>query len=327
MHLTVVDVLTITESVMHILVTGANGFIGSRLCYIAKGQGLSVAKVLRSSCSDNDFIVGGIDGATDYTSALEGIDCVVHLAARVHVMQDTQQEALDEYRKINVDGTLNLARQAVDAGVKRFIFLSSIKVNGESTKPGQLFTADGISNPQDAYAVSKEEAECGLFELSMQSKMEVVCIRPPLVYGPGVKANFAAMMYWLYKGIPLPFGVIHNKRSVVALDNLVDLILTCMEHPAAGNQVFLVSDGEDLSTTELLRRTAVALGRSPRLLPVPQELLQFAFRLLGKRDLAQRLCGSLQVDISKTCTMLGWSPLVSVDEGLLMAAEAFLRTI
>jgi UDP-glucose 4-epimerase len=207
--------------------------------------------------------------------------------------------------------------------VRRFVFVSSVKVNGEATQPGLPFKPDDASTPLDAYGISKMEAEQGLREIAAQTGMEVVIIRPPLVYGPGVKANFAAMMRWLSRGIPLPLGAIHNGRSLVALDNLVDLILTCITHPAAANQTFLVSDGEDVSTTELLRRMGQALDSPARLIPVPAGVLKAAAALLGKRDMAQRLCGSLQVDIQKTRQLLGWTPPLTLDQGLKKAAEGF----
>lgn len=234
-------------------------------------------------------------------------------------MSDTAADPLDEFRRVNVQGTLNLARQAAAAGVKRFAFVSSIKVNGESTQLGAPFKADDVPAPNDAYGLSKMEAEHGLREIALQTGIDVVIIRPPLVYGPGVKANFAAMMRWLRRGAPLPLGAIHNQRSLVALGNLVDLIVTCLMHPAAANQTFLVSDGEDVSTTELLRRMGNALGREARLLPVPASWLKMTAALLGRQDVAQRLCGNLQVDISKARTLLGWRPPVSVGEGLRRA--------
>lgn len=249
---------------------------------------------------------------------------MVHAAARVHVMDDRASDPLAEFRRINVQGTLNLARQAAAAGVRRFVFISSIKVNGEATKLGIPFSADDIPAPLDPYGVSKMEAEQGLREIAAQTGMEVVIIRPPLVYGPGVKANFRAMMHWLTRGVPLPLGAIHNRRSLVALDNLVDLIVSCLDHPAAANQTFLVSDGEDLSTTQLLRRMGRALGKPVRLIPVPPALIKVGATLMGKRAVAQRLCDSLQVDISKTRQLLGWSPLLSVDEGLKKAAQGYL---
>ncbi|MBQ1557109.1 MAG: SDR family oxidoreductase [Pseudomonas sp.] len=256
---------------------------------------------------------------------LQGQDVVIHCAARVHVMHDTSTDPLAEFRKVNREDTLNIARQAAMAGVQRFIFISSIKVNGEGTAPNQPYKADDASAPLDPYGVSKMEAEQGLRELAAETGMEVVIIRPTLVYGPGVKANFLNMMRWLHKGVPLPFGAIHNRRSLVALDNLADLIVTCIDHPAAANQTFLVSDGEDLSTTELLRRMAAALGKPARLLPVPSRLLEAAAALLGKQALSQRLCGSLQVDIGKTRELLDWTPPVSVDEALRKTAKHFLE--
>jgi UDP-glucose 4-epimerase len=235
-------------------------------------------------------------------------------------MQEATADPLEEFRRVNVQGTLNLARQAAAAGVRRFVFVSSIKVNGEATQLGRPFTADDAPAPLDSYGVSKMEAEQGLREIALQTGMEVVIIRPSLVYGPSVKANFAAMMRWLKRGVPLPLGAIHNQRSLVSLDNLVGLIVTCLTHPAAANQTFLVSDGEDASTTELLRRMGQAMGHPARLIPVPTSWLKLAAAMVGKRDVAQRLCGSLQVDISKTRELLGWAPPVSLDEGLRRAA-------
>jgi nucleoside-diphosphate-sugar epimerase len=255
----------------------------------------------------------------DWDEILTGVEGVIHLAARVHVMHDTEVDPLTAFRAVNVDGTLNLARQAAVAAVKRFVFVSSVKVNGESTSPGRAFTEADAPNPQDAYGLSKHEAEQGLRQLSADTGMEVVIIRPPLVYGPAVKANFAALMRAVQRGWPLPLGAVHNQRSLVALDNLVDFIVTCFTHPQAANQTFLVSDGQDLSTTELVRGLAQAAGVSARLLPVPVWALQAGASLLGKGDAVQRLCGNLQVDISKARSLLGWVPPVSVEEGLRRA--------
>jgi nucleoside-diphosphate-sugar epimerase len=216
---------------------------------------------------------------------------------------------------------LTLARQAAAAGVRRFVFVSSIKVNGEATQPGHPFTAGDAPAPLDPYGISKMEAEQGLRQIAAETGIEVVIIRPPLVYGPGVKANFAAMMRWLRRGVPLPLGAIDNQRSLVALDNLADLIITCITHPAAANQTFLVSDGQDVSTSELLRRMGRAMGRPARLLPVPAGLLELGAALVGRRDMAQRLCGCLQVDIEKTRQLLGWSPPLTLDQGLTKAAQ------
>ncbi len=311
---------------MRILVTGANGFVGSAVINsLVNDSGITLRAAVRNEdhClySLNALVqVGDLTIETDWTAALLEVDVVIHTAARVHVMNDGVDDPLEEYRRVNVEGTLNLARQSVVAGVKRFVFISSIKVNGEETLSGKPFYAEDIPAPVDPYGISKLEAEQKLQQIAVETDMEVVIIRPPLIYGPGVKANFQKMMYWLNKGIPLPLGAIYNKRSLVAIDNLVNLIVICTDHPAAANQVFLAGDGEDLSTTELLQRMSKAMGRSPRLIPVPARLLEFGATLLGKLAMVQRLCGSLQVDISKTREVLGWKPPVSVDEGLRRAA-------
>jgi nucleoside-diphosphate-sugar epimerase len=256
-----------------------------------------------------------------WAEALRNRQCVVHLAARVHVMHDASSDPLAEFRKANVESTLALATQAAQSGVQRFVFISSVKVNGEHTQTGHPFRSDDQPAPQDPYGISKMEAEVGLRAIARQTGMEVVIIRPPLVYGPGVKANFASMVRWLQRGMPLPLGAIDNRRSLVALDNLVDLIVTCLDHPAAANQTFMVSDGDDVSTTELLQRMGAALGKPARLLPVPQGLLEWGAALLGKKDVAQRLFSSLQVDAEPTRQLLGWKPPVSLDQGLLQVAK------
>jgi len=313
----------------NILITGATGFVGRVLvdCVLENYRGIRV--VLRQdnnifSPEVDKIIVENLAEKINWDKALEKIDVVVHLAARVHVMNDHSSNPLEEFRKVNTEGTLNLARQAAEVGVKRFIFISSIKVSGEFTKDGTPFTAMDTPAPQDPYGVSKFEAEQGLLAVAQERGMNVVIIRSPLVYGPGVKANFLSMMHWLNKGVPLPFGAINNKRSLVALDNLVDLIVTCIDHPAAANQTFLVSDDEDMSTTELLQRMAVALGKAARLLPVSEGILRVGATLLGKKEVAQRLLGSLQVDIGKTKEILGWQPPISVDEALKKTAKDFL---
>ncbi|MCF5627986.1 NAD-dependent epimerase/dehydratase family protein [Pseudomonas syringae] len=259
-----------------------------------------------------------------WESFVTGADVVIHCAARVHVLNEQSAEPDQEYFRANVTATLNLAEQAAAAGVRRFIFLSSIKANGEFTLPGAPFRADDPCRPLDAYGISKQKAEEGLRELAARTGMQVVIIRPVLVYGPGVKANFMNMMRWLDRGIPLPLGAIHNRRSLVAVDNLADLILVCIYHPAAANQTFLVSDGDDVSTTRLLRTMGHALGKPARLLPVPAAMLNGAAALLGKRAFSQRLCSSLQVDISKTCTMLDWRPPVSIEDAMRDTARYFL---
>lgn len=310
-----------------VLVTGANGFIGSQLCRTLMERGYEMRAALRQPYLSGDFsvqdiiVVGNIGPATRWKEALYDVNCIIHLAARVHVMAETTVDPLEEFRRVNVDGTMNLARQAAATGVKRFICLSSIKVNGETSQTGRPFKADDSPSPSDSYGVSKFETERALLELAAATGMEVVIIRPPLVYGFGVKANFHKMMQWLVKGVPLPFGAIHNKRSLVALENLVDLIATCIDHPAAANQVFLAGDGEDLSTTELLQRLGRALDTPIRLIPVPQIMLESCLKILAKGDLARRLCGSLQVDISKAQTLLSWIPPIGVDEGFKRTAE------
>lgn len=308
-----------------IAVTGANGFVGSPFCARAVREGRLVRRVLRHQAVGNGVAVGEIGPATDWSTALRDVQVVIHLASRVHVMRDQVADPLAAYREVNTEGTLNLARQAAASGVRRFIYLSSVKIHGEETPAGLPFTEEDRPVPLDPYGISKLEAEQGLRALAAETGLEVVIIRPPLVYGPGVRANFLGMMRWLDRGVPLPLGAIHNRRSLVALDNLVDLIITCIDHPAAANQVFLVSDGEDLSTTELLRRTAMALGKSVRLLPVPERVLTLALKMLGKKELARRLCGSLQVDISKARNLLGWNPPISMDEGLRGTAQGFLH--
>lgn len=313
---------------MKILVTGANGFVGSALCERLLRDSGYIRGAVRSPRAlrrgIEDIVVGSIASETDWSAALTNVQQVVHLAARVHIMQDPLQDSLAEFRRVNVDGTANLARQAAAAGVKRFVFLSSIKVNGEFTTVGRPFTADDVPFPKDPYGVSKHEAEQMLCQIAAETGMEVVIIRPPLVYGPGVKANFEAMMRWLARGMLLPFAAItNNRRSLVALDNLIDLIVTCLNHPTAANQIFLVSDGEDLSTADLLKRMSMALGQPARLLYVPTAMLKLGANVANKSDIYQRLCGSLQLDIAKTRQLLGWTPPLSVDAGLRRAAEGF----
>ncbi|HHN0997730.1 TPA: UDP-glucose 4-epimerase family protein [Pseudomonas aeruginosa] len=314
---------------MRVFLTGITGFVGLATSKRLLQEGHCVRAAVRDAnpalAQEVEQVVFGNLVKHDWASSLEGQEVVIHCAARVYVMKDASRDPLSEFRRVNVEGTLNLARQAAKAGVKRFVFISSIKVNGESTRLGVPYTADDIAMPLDPYGVSKLEAEQKLLSLAARVDMEVSIIRPVLVYGPGVKANFLSMMEWLKKGMPLPLGAIDNKRSLVALDNLVDLILTCMKHPAAANQIFLVSDDEDLSTTELLRRTGKAMGRPARLIPIPSRFLGFSARLLGKPAIVQRLCESLQVDIEKTRDLLGWQPPVSVDEALHKTVHHFLE--
>ena len=313
---------------MRVLMTGATGFVGTALMQALSGNGsYKTIAALRRSVENlppgvQAAHVGDFTGDTDWTAALEDVAVIIHAAARAHIMRDTASDPLAEFRRINVDATLNLARQAAEAGVTRFIYLSSVKVNGEQTFSGQPFTEQDTAAPQDPYGISKHEAEVGLRQLSTETGMEIVIVRPPLVYGPSVKGNFRSMMRWINKGIPLPLGAIHNQRSLIALDNLVDFIVTCIDHPAAANQTFLVADGEDLSTTELLRRVGQAMGKPARLIPVPMSVLKFGARLIGKQAMAQRLCGNLQVDISRAREVLEWNPPVSVDDGLRRAVRA-----
>ena len=311
-----------------LLLTGATGFVGSALTQHLHQQGYSLTATVRHVTNNllpsiQQTPIGDLLPNTDWTLALKNVDTVIHLAARVHVMNDTAADPLEAFRRTNTAATLNLAQQAARSGGRRFIYLSSIKVNGESTK-NKPFIAEDNYIPTDFYGLSKYEAEQGLREIAKQTGMEVVIIRPPLVYGEDVKGNFQSMMQWIHKGIPLPLGGIHNQRSLVALDNLIDLITLCIDHPAAANQTFLVSDGEDLSTTDLLHRLGSAVNKPARLLPVPQVMLTTALHLLGKEAIAQRLCGNLQVDISKTRDLLGWQPIIRVDEALQKTAQAWL---
>lgn len=307
-----------------ILITGANGFVGRYLCEELAQRNHPYRMAVRSAYP-NAISVGEINEQTDWKAALEGVDTVVHLAARVHVMNDQSSDPLSEFRRVNVDGTLRLAEQAAKSEVKRFVFVSSIKVNGERTDVKHAFSADDVPSPLDPYGISKMEAEIALRELAKRVGIEVVIVRPPLVYGPGVKANFLKMMAWLNRGVPLPLGAIHNQRSLVSVGNLVDFVITCCSHPKAANQTFLVSDGEDLSTTELIRRLGFALNRPARLLPIPSAWIHLAAKLIGKESFAQRLCDSLRVDISKNQQVLNWVPQQSVNEGLSRTVKSFLH--
>ncbi len=315
---------------MTTLVTGANGFIGLALCSRLVRDGAAVRRAIRSVNSElrgSEFVaIGNLSLENDLKIAFKDVKYVVHLAARVHVMHDKSSDPLFEFRRVNVGGTSALAQQAAAAGVRRFVYLSSIKVNGEFTELGRPFTADDAPAPEDPYGLSKHEAEQALRQIAADTGMEVVIIRPPLVYGAGVKANFESMMRWLERGIPLPLAAVtENRRSLVALDNLVDLIVTCLSHPAAANQTFLVSDDEDLSTAALLKSMGDALGHPARLLYMPLSLLQLGAQLVSTPGIYQRLCGSLQLDITKTRQQLCWTPPISVDEGLRRAAAGFRK--
>ncbi len=314
---------------MKILLTGATGFVGSavlnKLIELKHQLVIAVREKSLSNSETQRIVVKSIDSETDWGESLRECEVVIHLAARAHIMDDSSEDPLFEFRSVNRFGTLNLARQAAQAGVKRFIFISSIKVSGEHTFFNSPFKPDDSYIPTDPYGLSKYEAEVGLRKIAQETGMEVVVIRPPLVYGPGVKGNFVSMMKWLNKGVPLPLGAINNKRSLVSLDNLVDLIVTCIDHPNAANETFLVSDDNDISTTTLLTKLTVPLGAPKRLLPIPGAWLMFAAKLLGKQDVAQRLLGSLQVDISKTKARLDWVPPFTVDESLKKTALFFKK--
>ncbi|HUX91549.1 MAG TPA: SDR family oxidoreductase [Gallionellaceae bacterium] len=323
-----------------ILISGASGFVGQAVCTQAERQGWAIRAALRKPGELPDgvepVVVGEISGVTDWTSALRDVDVVIHLAARVHVMCENAENPLEEFRKVNVAGTEHLARSAAASGVKRLVFVSSIKVNGEGTFPVSsslkkippspstakcetlkpVFSDTDEANPQDPYGVSKWEAEQVLQRVAAETGLEVVIVRPPLIYGAGVKGNFAQMLKVLAKGIPLPLASVCNLRSLVFIGNFVDALLTCATHPAASGQTYLVSDGEDVSTPDLLRQLGAAMGCPARLLPCPPALLRLAGRLFGKSDQIDRLLGSLQVDGSKIRRELGWQPPFSLQEGL-----------
>lgn len=310
-----------------ILVTGASGFVGRALVARLKLEAAYLPVAASRTAMPKGWEVEerrhDLEGSGGLPT-LDDIDVIVHTAARVHVMRESALDSLAEFRRVNVDGTVNLAKTAALAGVRRFIFISSIKVNGEQTADGCRFKADDVPAPQDPYAISKYEAEVQLREIEAQTGMSVVIIRPPLVYGPGVGANFKSMMRALLKGWPLPLGAIDNRRSLVGIDNLVDLIVATVKHPAAAGRTFLVSDGVDLSTTQLLRSLAGALAVPARLVPLPRPALELAAGLLGKGAITQRLCGSLVVDMNDTCNALNWTPPVSQDAGLKATADDYL---
>ncbi len=314
-----------------VLVTGATGFVGSALvARLSNDSRYKVrAAVRRSNWRSASAIevarVSELAANADWGASLHDVQYVVHTAARVHVMQDRASDPLQEYRRCNVDGTLALARQAAEHNVRRFVFISSIKVNGESTPAGKPFRADDTPRPVDPYGISKLEAEAGLKEIASSTGMELVIIRPPLVYGPGVGANFRRLMQWLHAGTPLPFGAIDNRRSLVGIDNLIDLIIRTLDHSAATGRVLLASDDEDLSTTSLMRRLALHLRCPARLFPVPAAVLRLGAALVGKSATISRLCDSLQLDVSETRRVLDWTPPVGLDEGLSRTAAEFLN--
>jgi nucleoside-diphosphate-sugar epimerase len=320
---------------MKLLITGANGFVGSAAArHMARaheviGQVRSLASI--ESLPKDELPTQPIRWLeTDFNhisrmeEALHGCNAVLHTAARVHQVHETTSDPLAEYRLVNTQHTLALARAAAAQGVKRFVFLRSIKVNGEWTSPGKAYSADDAPAPVDAYGISKLEAESGLREIATQTGMQVVIVRPPLVYGPGVKANFLTLMRWLQRGVPLPLGAIHNQRSLVGMGNLLDLLQQCLTHPNAANQTFMASDGHDVSTTELLTELARALDVKPHLVPLPQRWLERMLTLLGRADMVPRLCGDLRADIEKTRHLLQWTPPISLEQGLEATAAHFL---
>ncbi len=316
---------------MTILITGADGFVGAAFCDRLRNEAIPLRGVVRRLKSPLDadqhmLAVGDISAETDWSSALQDVTEVVHLAARVHVMNESSPDLLSEFRRVNVEGTASLARQAAAHGVSRFVFLSSIKVNGEFTGAGQPFAATDVPAPGDPYGVSKYEAEQKLWQIATETGMEVVVLRPPLVYGPGVKGNFIRLMRVLDKQVPLPLGAIQNQRSLIYLDNLVDVIRVCLTHPKAAGKTFLVSDGEDVSTPELIRRIAAAFGRRPLLLPVPVSWMRWVGAILGKKAAVDRLLGSLCVDIIPLREELGWNPPYSMQAGLETTAQWYLKT-
>ena len=316
-----------------LLLTGATGFVGSALQKrILEDGNYNLTIATRNIAKPLDTVyavqINDLTATTDWTNALQDIDVVIHSAARVHIMDDKTADPLAEFRKVNVEGTLNLARQAVEAGVKRFIFISSIKVNGEGTKRGKPYTADSTPNPVDPYGISKYEAEQGLFEIAEEAGLEVVIIRPTLVYGKNVKGNFYSLMKWAYKGIPLPVGGIkQNLRSLVSVDNLVDFIVTCIDHKNAKNEVFLISDDDDISTAGLLEEISRGLGVKNKAVNVPTRLINAAAGALGKPGVAQRLSGSLQVDISKAKKLLDWYPKYTTSESIQKATEFYKSSL
>jgi nucleoside-diphosphate-sugar epimerase len=302
-----------------ILITGANGFVGRGLCAALERRGQRVRRALRgagppASAADS-VAVGNIDGITDWGSALRGIGTVIHLAARTHLVNEKGRAVLAAYREINVGGTRRLAEAALAADVRRFVFLSSIKVNGEATQT-VAFTEGNDPRPKDAYGISKWEAEQALWEIAQKSGMEAVVLRAPLVYGPGVKGNFLRLMQLVGRQAPLPLGSVRNLRSLVYLDNLVDAIIACAEAPLAAGKTYLVSDGEDVSTPDLVRRLAASMVVKSRLLPCPVALLKLGAALVGKSAEIARLTGSLQVDSSLIRRELGWRPRFTLEQGL-----------
>jgi nucleoside-diphosphate-sugar epimerase len=308
-------------SVRRVLVTGASGFVGRALCSALLARGYTVLAAVRSATSMpsvaglDTVVIGDVCAQTDWSQALEGVDCIIHCAARAHVMFETGKDALEAYRTVNVKGTQRLAVQAAALGVRRLVFLSSIKVNGERTTDSAPFLFSDEPAPEDPYGVSKWEAEQALWAVSEQTGLRVVVVRAPLVYGPGVKGNLLRLLRLVARGVPLPLAESNNQRSYLGLFNLVDLLLHCVEHSAAG-QTFLASDGQDLSTPQLIQLMAEGMNRPAILLPVPLTLLKAVGFVLGRGGEIDRLVGSLQVDSGYTQEQLGWIPPMSVKDGV-----------
>lgn len=310
---------------MRFLITGANGFVGRPLCAELFGRGHEVRAAVRSSKVTVDgaevVAVGAVDGDTDWTDALQGVEAVIHLAARVHVMKDDAADPLAEFLRVNLQGMENLARQAARAGVKRLVYVSSIKVNGESAEGQREFSESDRPNPRDPYGISKWQAEQALQRIAQDTGLEVVIVRPPLVYGPGVKGNFISLMKAVDKGIPLPLAGANNARSLVYVGNLVDALIACATHPAAAGQTYLVRDGEDVSTAQLVDKIAEALGRSSRSFYFPPGLLRVAAAVLGRAEQADRLFGSLRVSDARLRSELAWIPPYTLEQGLRATAD------
>lgn len=313
-----------------LMITGASGFVGAALCHRAVFDGHRVRGAVLPG--ELDRVPRGVElcpiesigPQTSWKDALEEVDTIIHLAARVHIMSDDHPDPLEAFREVNTAGTRRLAEEAARLGVRRLVFISSIKVNGEETF-GEPFKVTDAADPQDAYGLSKWEAELALYEIAERTGLEVVVIRPPLVYGPGVKANFRRLLGLVAREYPLPLGSIENRRSLIALDNLVDLLLEAATHPAAAGELFLAGDGEDLSTPEMIRRLAHAMGKNARLMPFPPGLIRVGTSLIGRQSSFQRLSGSLQVDISRARRVMGWKPPVTVDEAFAHTARWFRK--
>ena len=314
----------------HCLITGGTGFIGAALVrqLLAVGYRYLTVSVRRqgevAAANVETFVTGDLSSPIDWSNILRKIDTVIHLAGRAHMIKDASANPLEEFRKVNTNCTLSLARQSEVAGVRRFVFISSVGVNGSTNS--RPFLESDRPEPEKDYARSKYEAEQGLLEIARKSKMEVVIIRPPLVYGPNAPGNFQRLLELIARGVPLPFGKVVNKRSFIALDNLVDFISCCIDHPRAAGEVFLISDGEDISTTNLLKKIAISLGKRPKLIAVPAAMMMFVARCIGKDDLAASLLGSLRINSFKARELLGWSPVITMDKQLAKTANIYLTS-